>query len=299
MIFTTRFAPSPTGPLHLGHAYSALLAADMARARGGRFLLRIEDTDTSRARPQWEAQIYDDLHWLGESWETPVLRQSQHLQRYNDALMRLAARGLIFPCSCNRRDIRAALAAPQEGAARLGPYPGTCRGRAMSSRQPGDALRLDTGRALKAIETLPGFTETGAAHQGRHTLDPTRILQDVGDAVLGRKEIETVSYVLAAVIDDAQQGITHVVRGKDLFQTTFLQILLQSLLGLPTPIYHHHSLIRDENGKRLAKRDDARAIAKYRADGLGPGEIRALVNLPQTAGSTPSTATSSPLRTAR
>ncbi|MCF6231540.1 MAG: tRNA glutamyl-Q(34) synthetase GluQRS [Rhodobacteraceae bacterium] len=279
MTFTTRFAPSPTGPLHLGHAYSALLAYDMAQVRSGRFLLRIEDTDSSRARAHWEVQIYDDLGWLGLSWETPVLRQSQHLQTYNDALMQLAARGLIYPCSCKRRDIRAALAAPQEGVVQSGPYPGTCRARAMSSRQPGDALRLDMGRALKALSTLPAFTEQGPAHGGHHMLDPARIHTDIGDAVLGRKEINTVSYVMAAVIDDARQNITHVVRGQDLFQTTFLQILLQALLDLPTPVYHHHTLIRDAAGKRLAKRDDAQAIAKYRADGTSPKGIRKLTGL--------------------
>ena len=279
MTFTTRFAPSPTGPLHLGHAYSALLAFDLAQAQSGRFLLRIEDTDTSRARPEWEAQIYDDLSWLGIRWETPVLRQSQHLPRYNDALMQLAARGLIYPCSCKRRDIRAALAAPQEGVKQVGPYPGTCRARLMSSRQPGDALRLNLARALDVLSTLPSFTEDGPTQAGHHALDPARIQYDIGDAVMGRKEIETVSYVMAAVIDDAWQNITHVIRGQDLYQTTFLQILLQALLDLPTPIYHHHLLIRDEAGKRLAKRDDARAIAKYRADGASPGDIRDLVGL--------------------
>lgn len=280
MTFTTRFAPSPTGPLHLGHAYSALLAYDMARSAEGRFLLRIEDTDTSRARTHWEAQIYDDLHWLGLSWEIPVLRQSDHLQRYNDALMQLAANDLIYPCSCKRSDIRAALSAPQEGVKTPGPYPGTCRGRPMTSRKPGDALRLDMTRALAILTApLPGFTEIGTAFKGQHVIDTGRILVESGDAVLGRKEIETVSYVLAAVIDDAEQKITHVIRGLDLYSTTFLQILLQNLLGLPTPIYHHHALIRDDNGKRLAKRDDARAISKFRADGASPQDIRAMVGL--------------------
>jgi len=280
MTFTTRFAPSPTGPLHLGHAYSALLAYDMAQASNGRFLLRIEDTDTSRARPHWEAQIYDDLHWLGLTWETPVLRQSEHLQRYNDALMQLTARGLIYPCSCKRSDIRAALSAPQEGSPTgSGPYPGTCRHRPMRSRQPGDALRLNMALALEQIPHLPEFTETGPAHTGRHTLNPDLILNTTGDAVLGRKEIETVSYVLAAVIDDAAQHITHVIRGQDLYPTTYLQILLQTLLDLPIPTYHHHRLIRDETGKRLAKRDDARAIAKYRSDGITPNQIRKMVSL--------------------
>jgi glutamyl-Q tRNA(Asp) synthetase len=276
--FTTRFAPSPTGPLHLGHAYSALLAFDMARTAGGRFLLRIEDTDTTRARPHWEAQIYDDLHWLGLTWETPVLRQSEHLHRYHHSLNQLEAQGLLYPCSCKRSDIRAALSAPHEGSL-TGPYPGTCRGRPMSDRRPGDALRLDMARALDRLPRLPGFDETGPGLGGHHTLDPTLIRQSTGDAVLGRKEIETVSYVLAAAIDDAAQNITHVIRGADLFATTFLQILLQSLLDLPTPTYHHHKLIRDETGKRLAKRDDARAIATYRAKGTTAPEIRALVGL--------------------
>lgn len=281
MNFTTRFAPSPTGPLHLGHAYSALLAYDMSRAAGGRFLLRIEDTDTARARPRWEAQIYDDLAWLGLRWETPVLRQSEHLDRYNAALLSLADRGLIYPCSCRRSDIRAALSAPQEGMDAPPVYPGTCRGRPMTSRRPGDALRLDMARALDALPAaMPGFTESGPKHAGRHVLDPKRMIRETGDPVLGRKEIETVSYVMAAVIDDAAQGISCVVRGEDLFATTFLQVLLQALLDLPTPEYHHHRLIRDENGKRLAKRDDARAIAKYRSDGITPAGIRTMTGLP-------------------
>ncbi len=279
MTFTTRFAPSPTGPLHLGHAYSALLAHDMARAARGRFLLRIEDTDTARARPAWEAQIYDDLAWLGLSWETPVLRQSEHLARYNARLMALDDRGLIYPCSCKRRDIRAALSAPQEGTPAPQVYPGTCRHRDMASREPGDALRLNMARALDSLPAMPEFIETGARHRGRHRLDRDRMLTRTGDAVLGRKEIETVSYTLAAVLDDAHQAISHVIRGEDLYPTTYLQVLLQALLDLPTPIYHHHRLIRDEAGKRLAKRDDARAIARYRADGLTPDDIRAMVGL--------------------
>ena len=278
MTFTTRFAPSPTGPLHLGHAYSAMLAFDMARDRNGRFLLRIEDTDTARARPRWEAQIYDDLHWLGLGWETPVLRQSEHLQRYNDHLMQLAGHGLVYPCSCKRSDIRAALSAPQEGAPAPGVYPGTCRHRGMETRQPGDALRLNMAAAVRDMGAL-AFSETGPKHSGAHLLDPARLIDEIGDAVLGRKEIETASYVLSAVVDDAVQGITCVIRGEDLYQTTFLQVLLQHLLNLPTPEYHHHRLIRDEAGKRLAKRDDARAIATYRAEGATPGDIRRMVGL--------------------
>ncbi|MBK0328617.1 tRNA glutamyl-Q(34) synthetase GluQRS [Rhodobacteraceae bacterium F11138] len=282
MTFSTRFAPSPTGPLHLGHAYSAIVAHDMARAAQGRFLLRIEDTDTQRARTHWETQIYDDLAWLGLSWETPVLRQSEHLERYNRDLMSLAARGLIYPCSCRRSDIRAALAAPQEGAPAPPVYPGTCRGRSMDSRRAGDALRLDMARALDAVaQRMPlTFRETGPGHAGEHRVSPEHMLAHIGDPVLGRKEIETPSYVLAAVIDDAVQGINTVIRGADLFDTTPLQVVLQALLDLPTPGYHHHRLIRDEAGKRLAKRDDARAISTYREQGATPAQIRALVGLP-------------------
>ncbi|MCU9846569.1 tRNA glutamyl-Q(34) synthetase GluQRS [Defluviimonas sp. WL0024] len=279
----TRFAPSPTGPLHLGHAYSAILAHDMARAAGGTFLLRIEDTDTARARPEWEALIYEDLHWLGLDWPEPVLRQSDHLARYDAALDDLGRRGLIFPCSCTRADIRAALAAPQEGAMPTeGPYPGTCRHRLLSDRRDGDALRLDLGRAVAALGEdgpIGGFTETGPNHPGHHPLSAAGLAALHGDAVLGRKEIGTVSYALASVLDDATQGITHIIRGADLYEITFLQVLLQRLLDLPTPVYHHHRLIRDENGKRLAKRDDARAIRTYRDDGVRPEEIRRMVGL--------------------
>ncbi|KIC48624.1 tRNA glutamyl-Q(34) synthetase GluQRS [Tateyamaria sp. ANG-S1] len=279
MTFVTRFAPSPTGPLHLGHAYSALLAHDMARDANGTFLLRIEDTDTSRARPAWETKIYDDLNWLGLTWAQPVLRQSEHLERYNSLLMQLAKDGLVYPCSCRRSDIRAALSAPQEGVTTPPVYPGTCRGRPMSSRKPGDALRLDMARAVARLDTPVTFEDNGPLHTGQHSVDADSLVKQTGDAVLGRKEIETVSYVLAAVIDDAVQEITHVIRGADLFDTTPLQVLLQRLLDLPTPTYHHHRLIRDDTGKRLAKRDDARAIAKYRADGATPEDIREMVGL--------------------
>jgi glutamyl-Q tRNA(Asp) synthetase len=282
MAFLTRFAPSPTGPLHLGHAYSAILAHDMARAAGGTFLLRIEDTDTARARPEWEEMIYDDLGWLGLSWPRPVLRQSEHLPRYDAALETLAARGLIFPCRCTRADIRAAPSAPQEGAATgEGAYPGTCRHLTMADRRPGDALRLHIDRAFEALgpDALGGFIDEGPEHPGPHRLTAAHLRCAFGDPVLGRKEIGTVSYVLASVVDDAAQGISHVVRGADLYEITFLQVLLQRLLGLPTPLYHHHRLIRDENGRRLAKRDDARAIRTYRAAGASPDDIRRMVGL--------------------
>lgn len=279
MSFRTRFAPSPTGPLHLGHAYSAILAHDMARAAGGRFLLRIEDTDTTRARPEWEAQIKDDLHWLGLTWEEPVLRQSDRLDHYAQIIDSLAERGLVFPCSCRRADIRAALSAPQEGVVAPPVYPGICRGRDMASRQPGDALRLNMTAALETLDGPLTFIDTGPNYEGTHEVRPETLLETQGDTVLGRKEIEAASYVLAAVVDDAEQGITHVIRGADLFDTTGVQVLLQHLLGLPTPVYHHHRLIRNEAGKRLAKRDDARSLSLFREAGKTPGDIRRMVGL--------------------
>lgn len=280
MAFVTRFAPSPTGPLHLGHAYSAILAHDMARAASGRFLLRMEDTDLDRCKPDFDALIQKDLQWLGLTWDGPIHRQSGHIVRYNARLDPLAARGLLYPCSCSRADIRAALAAPQEGVA-FHVYPGTCRGRSMSTRLPGDALRLDLAKALQVLAgTDLSFDETGPAHPGRQTVDPGHALSQIGDVVLSRKGEDIVAYFLASAFDDADQGITHVIRGEDLFDFTPIQVILQRLLGLPTPVYHHHRLIRDDQGKRLAKRDDARALSKYRADGATPADIRRMVGLP-------------------
>ena len=279
MVFTTRFAPSPTGPLHLGHAYSAILAHDMARDVGGRFLLRMEDTDLERCKPEWEAQIEDDLAWLGVTWDGPVLRQKPNICTYNRRLETLADRGLLYPCSCSRSDIRAALAAPQEGVAHA-VYPGTCRGRAMDTRQPGDALRLDLAAALDQLDPAAlAFTETGPAHSGRHIVDRATALETIGDVVLSRKGEDIVAYFLASAFDDADQGITHVIRGEDLFDFTPIQVVLQHLFDLPTPVYHHHALVRDEQGKRLAKRDDARAIALYREQGASPDDIRRMVGL--------------------
>jgi glutamyl-Q tRNA(Asp) synthetase len=265
--FVTRFAPSPTGPLHLGHAYSAILAHDMAKSANGTLLLRIEDTDIARCRPQWEAQIYDDLQWLGLTWDKPVLRQSDHIGRYATAIDTLAGKDLTYPCQCSRADIRAATAAPQEGADHI-PYPGTCRQRRMDQRQPGDAIRLK----LRG-ETVT-FTETGPDHAGSH-----RVTLAHDDPALGRKDAGDIAYILACVVDDAAQGVTHVVRGLDLFDFTAFQVHLQNLLSLPTPIYHHHRLIRDDHGKRLAKRDNARSIATYRAEGATPQDIRRMVGL--------------------
>lgn len=304
MAFVTRFAPSPTGPLHLGHAYSAILAHDMARAAGGRFLLRMEDTDLDRCRAEYDALIQEDLAWLGLTWDGAIHRQSEHIPQYNIRLEVLEEKGLLYPCSCTRADIRAALSAPQEGVA-FAVYPGTCRGRGMASRLPGDALRLNLAAALAFLAADPppagrlpppawervgeggppdiprlAFVETGPAHAGRHIVDSGRALRQIGDVVLSRKGEDVVAYFLASAFDDADQGITHVVRGEDLFDFTPVQVILQHLFGLPTPLYHHHRLIRDDRGKRLAKRDDARAIAKYRAEGATPADIRRMVGLP-------------------
>lgn len=280
MAFVTRFAPSPTGPLHLGHAYSAILAHDMARAAGGRFLLRMEDTDLERCKSEWDALIQEDLHWLGLDWDGPIHRQAQHIANYNRRLETLESKRFLYPCSCTRSDIRAALAAPQEGVA-FNVYPGTCRHRAMETRQPGDALRLNLAAALDLLAAADlRFTETGPAHSGLHRVDPDQAMRQIGDVVLSRKGEDIVAYFLASAFDDADQGVTHVIRGEDLFDFTPVQVILQHLFGLPTPIYHHHRLIRDENGKRLAKRDDARAIRKYREDGATPADIRRMVGLP-------------------
>lgn len=281
MRFRTRFAPSPTGPLHLGHAYSALLASDMAASQDGAFLLRIEDIDRSRARPRWEQQIFDDLQWLGLRWPQPVMRQSDRLARYDQALQVLKDKGLVYPCRCNRADIEAAAQAPQEGVSQFGPdgriYPGTCRNRPLTDAGSDDVLRLNLQKVVQQIDNM-SFTETGPGQKGMHSLNPEIVIETVGDLVLVRRNMGS-SYHLSVVIDDADQNISHVVRGEDLFEATQIHVLLQRLLGLPTPTYHHHRLIRDDAGKRLAKRDDARAISTYREDGLSPQDIRDLVDL--------------------
>ena len=275
---TQRFAPSPTGPLHLGHAFSALTAFDAAQAAGGRLLLRIEDIDRSRARPEWEAQIFDDLHWLGLAWEEPVLRQSSRLPAYRTALDTLWQRGLLYPCTCRRRDIDAALSAPQEGVIAHGPdgpvYPGTCRPDARPTGPIPDTgvLRLNMRAAAKDLS----WQETGIAPTTAATRQ--HLIAQVGDVVLARRDMGT-SYHLSVVVDDAFQQVTHVTRGADLAEATAIHVLLQHLLNLPTPTYHHHRLIRDDAGKRLAKRDDARAIAKYRDEGATPDNIRRMVGL--------------------
>ncbi|WP_270730620.1 tRNA glutamyl-Q(34) synthetase GluQRS [Shimia sp. Alg240-R146] len=279
MTFTTRFAPSPTGPLHLGHAYSALLAHDTARAKGGRFLLRIDDLDQSRARPHWEQQIYDDLTWLGITWNDAVRRQSDHFPDYARTLETLRDAGLTFECNCTRRDIDNAASAPQEGVPDFGPdgriYPGTCRARDLSPDEA-TCTRLNMVKAAQSVSAT--FIETGDAFAGTHKLTRHDLQTTIGDVVLARRNM-AASYHLSVVLDDVATGVTHVIRGEDLFEATRIHVLLQNLLDLPTPEYHHHSLIRDDADKRLAKRDDARAIAKYRADGATPSDIRTMVGL--------------------
>ncbi|MDX1743038.1 MAG: tRNA glutamyl-Q(34) synthetase GluQRS [Ruegeria sp.] len=297
MTFRTRFAPSPSGPLHLGHAYSALLAHDLALAENGQFLLRIEDIDRARSRLSWEDQIYRDLRWLGLNWPEPVMRQSDRLDVYTAALDRLWARGLLYPCTCNRKDIAAAASAPQEGRPLHGPdgiiYPGTCRHKfrpsAADGPRPKDIpLRLNMAAACRTLAgsedpgaKIGSFRETGSGpndETGSIAFTMEELTKTIGDVVLSRRDMGT-SYHLSVVLDDAAQQITHVVRGQDLFEATRIHVVLQRLQELPTPTYLHHRLIRDEAGKRLAKRDDARALSKYRAEGATADDIRALVGL--------------------
>ncbi len=280
--FVTRFAPSPTGRLHLGHAYSALLAFDRACRENGRFLLRIEDIDQGRSREAFVAGIHEDLAWLGLRWEEPVRRQSRHLADYRTALERLDALGVLYPCVCTRKDVAAELAAmgaaPHGGGGSV--YPGTCRrDRRRVQRLIADgrpfALRLDLAAALRVL-TARDLESLSWIEEGRGAVqfDPAR----VGDVVLARKDVPT-SYHLAVVVDDAEQGITHVIRGSDLRESTHVHRLLQALLDLPTPVYHHHRLILGPDGRRLAKRDRAATIAALRDAGHSPEEIRRRLGL--------------------
>src|SRR5215208_2989892 len=283
-----RFAPSPNGYLHLGHAFSALLNADMSRAAGGRLLLRIEDIDQTRCRTEFEQAIYEDLAWLGLEWETPVRRQSEHLQEYRATIVRLEQQGLIYPSFESRaeiarlvaeRDAEAAWPRDPDGAPL---YPGRAQALSAAERAEriaaGDryALRLDMAGAIAAAGPLT-WIETGAGPT-QETGTVTTAPQAWGDVVLGRKETPT-SYHLAVVVDDALQGVTHVVRGQDLFWSTSVHRLLQELLGLPAPIYHHHRLLLDEAGRKLSKSTRATALRELRAQGATPAEIRMLVGL--------------------
>lgn len=252
----TRFAPSPTGPLHLGHAYSAIQAHDFARANGGTFLLRIEDIDGTRSREEHVAGILRDLTWLGLTWDGPVLRQSERLAAYDRALEAMKLMGLLYRCVCTRSDIAASLSAPHGPGA---VYPGMCRGRDVDPALP-HCWRLDVAKALASLPRPGEDLWWHDAFAGRVAADPA----SHGDVVLARKDAPA-SYHLAVTIDDAAQGVTHVVRGADLFDSTHVHRLLQALLDLPTPEYRHHPLLTDASGKRLAKRDGAPALADLRA----------------------------------
>lgn len=274
MTLVTRFAPSPTGLLHLGHAFSALFAAEAAGLQG-RFLLRIDDIDQSRCRPEFEAALREDLAWLGLRWEEPVRRQSAHLADYQAAADRLIADGLLYPCFCTRKEIQAELAAMH--AAPHGPdgplYPGTCRALSAAERRARLADDLPHGWRIDVAAALARTGPLSWHDRGRgwQQADPAQL----GDAVLVRKDAPA-SYHLSVVVDDAAQGVTLVTRGLDLFHATHLHRLLQALLALPVPDHHHHRLIADAAGVRLAKRTDAMAIRAYREQGLDPAAVRAL-----------------------
>ena len=275
----TRFAPSPTGYLHLGHVRSALEGWRAARRDGGRFLLRLEDIDRTRCREEYAAAIIEDLRWLGLTWDGPVRRQSEHFDDYRRALDRLEALAVLYPCFCTRREIRDEIAraggAPH---AQSGPaYPGTCRG--LDSRQRAEnqrsgldyALRLDLARALALTGALD-WVEEGEDGPYRKPADPASL----GDVVLARKDVPA-SYHLAVTVDDAIQGVTLVTRGADLATATHVHRVLQALLGLSTPRYRHHELLTDAAGRRLAKRDSALTIRAMRQGGISPDEILAQV----------------------
>ncbi len=283
-----RFAPSPNGYLHLGHAYSALLNYDTARDLGGRLLLRIEDIDTQRCRPEFEAAIYEDLGWLGIAWQEPVRRQSEHFADYTAAVARLEAQGLLYPSFESRSEI-AALVAERDAQGRwprdpdgVPLYPGRARKMPAAERErrrhAGEpfALRLAMDAALTQAGVLT-WRETGSGPQGQRG-SVTATPQRWGDVVLARKELPT-SYHLSVVIDDALQGVTDVVRGQDLFWATALHRLLQTLLGLPEPTYHHHRLILDSEGRKLSKATQATSLRELRASGLSAADIRRMVGL--------------------
>ena len=271
----TRFAPSPTGYLHLGHVRSALEGWRAAREAGGRFLLRLEDIDHTRCRAEYATAIAEDLTWLGLDWDGPIRRQSEHFADYRAALDRLDALGVLYPCFCTRREIQAEIAraggAPQGEAGP--PYPGTCRRLDAARREQKQragfdyALRLDFARAL-ALTGPIDWIEEGSGEPRRMYGDPSPL----GDVVLARKDVPA-SYHLAVTVDDAIQGVTLVTRGEDLAPATHIQRVLQALLGLPTPRYRHHSLLTYATGRRLAKRDRALTIRAMRASGLRPEEV--------------------------
>ncbi len=265
-----RFAPSPNGRLHLGHAYSAVLNANWARTLGGRFLLRLEDIDRERCTPALAQHCLDDLAWLGLTWETPVRVQSEHLGDYAAKLDELRAAGLIYPCFCSRTEIEAASTQRDPDGAPI--YPGTCRALKNHDLSKPHSWRLDMQRALAAAPGPHHYTSFDLVNEETVAADPARW----GDVVLARKDIGT-SYHIAVVTDDALQNITHILRGQDLEAATDLHVLLQRLLRLPTPKYHHHALLRAPEGDKLSKSKGSETLNDLRANGATPESIRALV----------------------
>lgn len=258
----SRFAPSPTGRLHLGHAYSAVRAYDLAQASGGRFLLRIEDIDQTRARPEHVGGIFEDLRWLGLDWDGDVLFQSQRQAAYETALQTLIKGGFAYRCWCTRADIAAAMEAPQDGGPPV--YPGTCKGRSDPDDARPYSWRLDVAAACAAAGPLHWSDATA----GRVLAAP----ESLGDVVIARKDA-MAAYHLAVVVDDAWQGVTDVVRGRDLFESTHIHRLIQHLLGYAPPLYHHHALICDAEGTRLAKRKNAPTLQALREAGTDPAAL--------------------------
>jgi glutamyl-Q tRNA(Asp) synthetase len=286
-MIATRFAPSPTGLLHVGHALAAITAFEAARDAGGRFLLRIEDIDVTRARDAFERAIYQDLGWLGLTWEKPVRRQSEHFADYKTALEKLEAKGVLYPCFCTRKDIADEIAHAIEAPHLMafgpeGPlYHGTCRAisretRVLRMANEPYALRLDVAKAQAQVGALH-FEEQGRGPSGETGVQSAKP-ELLGDVVLARKEMPT-SYHLAVVVDDALQGVTLVTRGEDLFAATHIQRLLQALLEFPVPSYRHHQLMLNETGKKFSKRDGSVTLQHMRAMGVTPQEIRARLGL--------------------
>jgi glutamyl-Q tRNA(Asp) synthetase len=281
--FVTRFAPSPTGRLHRGHAFSALTAHAAAREADGRFLLRIEDIDVTRSRPEFEAAIEEDLAWLGLDWERPVRRQSEHMADYEAALAKLEARGLVYRCFRTRKDIAQAAASAPHGP-EAAPFRGEPlhpheedrfleEGRPFAWRLSLDAARDQIGNFQKL-----SFREYGEGPKGQRGRIVARP-ELAGDAVLARKDVG-VAYHLAVAVDDARQKVSHVIRGNDLFEATHIQRLLQALLDLPTPAYVHHRLLLDAQGRRFAKRDKAETLSEIRASGVSAADLRAELGFP-------------------
>jgi glutamyl-Q tRNA(Asp) synthetase len=282
--FTTRFAPSPTGYLHKGHAFSALTAFEAARAEGGRFILRIEDIDATRVRPEYDAAILEDLAWLGLEWEEPVRRQSEHMADYHGALERLLAAGLVYRCFRTRKEVLDEIAraphgpgeGPEQQVFRGAPLPAAEEARRLKAGAPfAWRLSLEAARASlgEAAWAALAFTEEGGGPNGERGRIAVRP-ELAGDVVLARKDVG-VAYHLAVTLDDALQGITHVIRGQDLFEACHIQRLLQVLLVLPEPIYRHHPLLLAPGGQRLAKRDRAESLRQIRARGVTATELKA------------------------